>query len=115
MKSTTIKMEYPHYSNDDIKNIHKWFKDGSIIKFEFKIENISKFKNQIQEMESTLNEFPEDKFRIEHIFTLLQNEPIYAIFVDKNDNFILEGRHRIVAFSRRNQIEIPVYYVSVVD
>jgi hypothetical protein len=78
------------------------------------MENINKFKNQIEEMESTLNEFPEDLNRIENILIaiVLKDEPVYAIFVDKRDDFILEGRHRIVAFSRLNLTEIPVYYVS---
>ena len=116
MKYPNIEsMEYPYYAKDDINNIYEWFRDSTIY-FEFKMENINKFKNQIEEMESTLNEFPEDLCRIEHILIaiMLQDEPIYAIFVDKNNDFILEGRHRIVAFSRLNLTEIPVYYVLAI-
>ena len=114
MKCPNIEqMEYPHYAKDDINNVCEWFRD-STVRLEFKMENINKFKNKIDEMESTLNEFPEDLYRIEHILTaiMLKDDPIYAIFVDKRDNFILEGRHRIVAFSRLNLTEIPFYYVS---
>jgi hypothetical protein len=108
-------IEYSHYAKEDIDNVCEWFRNSTIY-FKFKIENIYKFKSQIEEMESTLNEFPEDLQRIEDILIniMLKEEPIYAIFVDKSNNFILEGRHRIVAFSRLNITEIPVYYVLAI-
>ncbi len=57
MKYPNIEsMEYPHYAQEDIDNVREWFEDSTIY-FEFKMENINKFKNQIEEMESTLNEY----------------------------------------------------------
>lgn len=47
--SNIESMEYPHYSKKDINNVREWFRD-STIHFEFKMENINKFKNQIEEM-----------------------------------------------------------------
>jgi hypothetical protein len=110
---------YPYYADDDLCNIYEWFKSSinssaflNII-FEFKEEDITIFKKQIEEMEKSLEDFPEDLERVEKIIVLIKNgEPIYAIFVDNDSDFILEGRHRIVAFNRYSLEKIPVYRVS---
>ncbi|MDP2753598.1 MAG: nucleotidyltransferase domain-containing protein [Nitrospirota bacterium] len=105
-------LEYKAYSEDDFKNVAEWFKKNiSELSFEFKHENIDKFKKQITEM---LRPTVEDRDRIELIIEeLKEGKPPYAIFVDKTDNFILEGRHRIIAFYLYGLKKIPVYYVSL--
>lgn len=105
-------LEYKAYAWEDLEHVAEWFKrDLSELSFEFKYEDIEKFKKQITEM---LKPTEEDRERIELILKhLKEGEPPYAIFVDKSDNFILEGRHRIVAFYLYGLKKIPVYYVSL--
>lgn len=102
------------YCDEDIKSMSEWLnKEVYDIKFEFIEEDISKFQKQIDEMESSLCYNIDENERVRQIEEILTDggSP-FAIFVDKNDNFILEGRHRIVAFSRQHINKIPVFYVS---
>ena len=108
-------IQYPFFSEDDLKNVSEWLnRDLNEIKFEFINEDIDKFKKQITEMENSITFQIDDRDRVELIVDFLEDgNPPYAIFVDKKDNFILEGRHRIVAFHRFDLKIIPVYYVSI--
>ena len=59
------------------------------------------YKNQAIEMLGTFDEFPKDERRMNKILKMLKNgEKPMPIYVEKDDphNFIMEGRHRIVAF-----------------
>lgn len=111
---TNMIMEIRKYCDNDIKDVSEWLnKEISYIKFEFVEEDICKFKKQIDDMESSLQYNIDEEERVMIIEELLkEGESPFAIFVDKADNFILEGRHRVVAFSRQHLKKIPVFYVS---
>ena len=74
------------------------------------------FKDQAKEMESTYDEFIDEKERSEYILDLISERKnrIYPIFVEleDGDRFILEGRHRVVAFYWLKLDNIPVIYVK---
>ena len=66
-------------------------------------------------MLGTYDEFPEDEARTRKILKALQSgEPVLPVFVEDGDttHFIMEGRHRIVAFIQSGLSEIPVAFVS---
>ena len=100
----------------DIKDVGEWLnKPIDKIKYYYKEEPISMFNDTIEEMESTYDEFTDERDRTEYIVDLLENgnKPM-AIFIElkDKDNFIMEGRHRIVAFSWFGLNKIPVVYVE---
>lgn len=100
----------------DVKDVGEWLnKPIDEIKYYYKEEPITMFKDTIDEMESTYYEFIDERDRTEHIVDLLKSEnPPMAIFIQLNDrdNFIMEGRHRIVAFSWFGLDRVPVIYVE---
>jgi hypothetical protein len=73
------------------------------------------FSKQINEMESTYDEFTEDKDRTEAIYDKIKNgEKPQPVYVEKDDVdlFVMEGRHRMVAFKWLGMSEVPLCYVS---
>lgn len=96
-----------------------WFHKASSINdlvFKLKTYPISVFQKQIDEMESTYNEFSEDEQRTQEIYKVIKNgADIYPIYIEKGDEslFVIEGRHRMVAFSWLGILKIPVYEVSM--
>ena len=100
----------------DVKDVGEWLnKPIEEIKYYYKEEPITMFRDTIEEMESTYDEFIDERDRTEHIVDLLENgNPPMAIFIELNDkdNFIMEGRHRIVAFSWFGLDKVPVVYVE---
>lgn len=59
--------------------------------------------------------FPHDRRRMEAIVKKIQaGEPILPVFIEENDpdRFIMEGRHRIVAFLVMGITDIPVLFAS---
>ena len=100
----------------DVKDVGEWLnKPIEEIKYYYKEEPMTMFRDTIEEMESTYDEFIDERDRTEHIVDLLEsgNKPM-AIFIDLNDkdNFIMEGRHRIVAFSWFGLDKVAVVYVE---
>ena len=78
-------------------------------------EPIELFMPQIKEMYDTYKEFPNDSKRTKNILEKLKRgEPEYPIYVKKGDShrFVMEGRHRMVAFWLVGLKNIPVAYVS---
>lgn len=100
----------------DVKDVGEWLnKPTNVIKYYYKEESIKTFSDTIKEMESTYNEFIDEQDRIEYIIDLLEHgNPPMPVFIELNDkdNFILEGRHRIVAFSWFGLDIVPVIYVE---
>ena len=79
-------------------------------------EPIEKFVQQIREMYDSYDEFPEEAERTNRIIKLLNaGEKAMPIYVAKGDPhlFVMEGRHRMVAFWQLGMKTIPVAYVSV--
>lgn len=97
--------------SSDLNDVLGWF-FNSTVKFSVK-ENvpIEQFVPTAKEMISTYDEFPEEGARTKRIKKLItQGNPQLPIFVDSNDNFILEGRHRIAAFYELGIPTVTVIY-----
>ena len=104
--------QYPEIRKDLI-SVGEWFNTTpDKLSYNLSIENISKYETTIKEMLSTYDEFPKDAARTKKIIKILQNggKPL-PIFVDDH-NFVMEGRHRIVAFHLLNIKMIPVIHVN---
>jgi len=116
IKEITLKDAVKLSQLSDVIDVGEWLnKPIEKIKYYYKEEPISMFNNTIEEMESTYDEFTDERDRTEHIVDLLEkgNKPM-VIFIELNDkdNFIMEGRHRIVAFSWFGLDKVPVVYVE---
>lgn len=110
--------EITHEDTDnDLKDVADWMNTTpDNISVEVKQEPIEKFIKQIREMYGTYNEFPKDEQRTDRILKLLkQGAKPMPIYVEANDPdlFVMEGRHRMVAFWLAGMKTIPVAYVSV--
>src|SRR5438270_1908976 len=87
----------------DVEDVAKWLdKTPDTIVFAFAEVPLSVFQKQIDEMEDYNRQNPKgpDEKRTAKIVRLLKarKKPL-PIFVDKTDGFVLEGRHRLVAFA----------------
>lgn len=114
VKKITLERATSLTQPQDIRDIGDWLgKDPTQIDWFWGSEPIENFASQISEMESTYDEFPKDKVRTEKIFALLKSGakpmPIFVKFGDEK-KFIMEGRHRIVAFSWFAMKAVPVIY-----
>lgn len=103
-------------TQQDLKDVAHWMSTTpGKLQITIKQEPIEKFIKQIREMYGTYDEFPEDEERTERILNLLKNGakplPIYVEATDP-DLFVMEGRHRMVAFWLAGMKTIPVAYVS---
>lgn len=115
-KEISLKQAIKLSQLSDINDVGTWLqKNIKDIKFYYSLEPINIFMETILEMESTYDDFPDEAERSRKIFELLQQgEKPKAIFIEKNDSskFIMEGRHRIVAFKWFGLEKVPVIYVS---
>lgn len=100
----------------DIESIAEWLDtDVDNLKLTFKMEPIAKFKKQIIEMLGTYYEFPKDAKRTKKIVGLInKTKEVYPIFAEPEHLFVMEGRHRMVAFWQLDLKEIPVFYCEKV-
>lgn len=101
----------------DLESIALWLNVESVSHVDVNIKkiDIKTFENQIKEMEDSYKEFPLEKKRTQKILEKLNNgEMPQPIYINKDDphNFIMEGRHRIVAFKWFGLNEILVAEVS---
>lgn len=101
----------------DIKNVSEWFSTdiSNVICSEIESIPLSIIEKDIVEMLGTYDEFPKDRKRTEKIIKAIQETGnIYPVYIEKNDpfNFVMEGRHRMVAFYLLGMKEIPVCYVE---
>lgn len=101
---------------DDIRDVAEWFHttpDNLVI--EITQEPISRFMKQIQDMYSSYSEFPKDAKRTKMIMKeIKQGGKLYPVYVSSDDQneFVMEGRHRMVAFMLLGIKLIPVAWVS---
>ncbi len=105
-------------TQQDLKDVADWMNTTSDkLDVVVKQEPIEKFIKQIREMYGTYDEFPKDEKRTNRILKLLKRgaKPL-PIYVEANDPdlFVMEGRHRMVAFWLAGMTTIPVGYVSVI-
>ena len=115
-RNNNLKEDTSNVTQQDLKDVSEWLgTSADNVKVELKKEPISKFEKQIKEMHGTYDEFPKDARRTNKILNQLKRgEEVLPIYVEKNDKhlFVMEGRHRMVAFWLNKMKEIPVAYVS---
>jgi hypothetical protein len=94
----------------DRRDVMTWLRSKDV-EFIVGEEPIEPFLSQIAEMEDSYGLFPKEAKRTRTIERILRGggtlEPIY-VETDDPVNFILEGRHRIVAFKRVGRSTVPV-------
>lgn len=76
----------------------------------------SVFEKQVQEMLASYAQFPDEEIRTRRILQMLRmGDPARPVYVEAGDEamFIMEGRHRIVAFHLMGLADIPVATTSV--
>ena len=103
-------------TREDLVSVAQWLHaEPYQIEVHIKHEPIDKFLGQIKEMHGTFGEFPKDERRTNKILRLLKQGatpmPMYVEQGDK-DLFVMEGRHRMVAFWLAGAKTVPVAYVS---
>jgi hypothetical protein len=103
-------------SMDDVRDVADWLKKpANQIIWQLKKVPTNTFEHQVLDMINSYSHFPKDKARTQKILKELQagGKP-KPIFVEANDptHFILEGRHRIVAFFI---MDIPMVDVIFVE
>ncbi len=77
---------------------------------------IERLMKQIKEMESTYDEFPDDKARTDKIYNALKRgESVQPVYIEEGDDFlfVLEGRHRMVAFMWAKLPEVDVCFCKL--
>ena len=89
-------------TKSDLKSVAQWLKTTiENLDIQYVKEPMSNYVQSAKEMLNTYEEFPQDKKRTDKIMRLLKSGKDYLpVYVEKDDkdNFIMEGRHRIVAF-----------------
>lgn len=103
------KNDVAEWLNTDIENVR--FYDVEQV-------SIDLFKKDAMEMLDSFDEFPKDRKRTEKILKEIAKTGIeYPMYVSKDDdfNFVMEGRHRMVAFLILEKKTVPVCYVEVID
>jgi hypothetical protein len=105
-----------HTLQADLKDVSDWLRCKPE-QLQLRLVNLSAeiFYQMAQDMLGTYEEFPEDEARTRKILKALQaGESVLPVFVEDGDasHFIMEGRHRIVAFIQSGLSEIPVAFVS---
>lgn len=103
-------------TREDLASVAQWLRaEPDQIEVHIKHEPIDKFLGQIKEMHGTFGEFPKDERRTNKILRLLKQGatpmPMYVEQGDK-DLFVMEGRHRMVAFWLAGMKTVPVAYAS---
>lgn len=103
-------------TREDLVSVAQWLHaEPDQIEVHIKHEPIDKFLGQIKEMHGTFNEFPKDERRTNKILRLLkQGATPMPMYVEQGDPdlFVMEGRHRMVAFWLAGMKTVPVAYAS---
>lgn len=106
-------------SEKDMISVSEWMNTSiDNVLFEPTKTPIKNLLKQITEMQSTYQEYPNDHKRTNKIIKLLQQgSNVFPIYVMKDDpsNFVMEGRHRMVAFKEIGMTEIPTIKVSLLN
>ena len=116
MRAHTFLYEEVDPTREDLASVAQWLRaEPDQIEVHIKQEPIDKFLGQIKEMYGTFGEFPKDERRTNKILRLLKQGatpmPMYVEQGDK-DLFVMEGRHRMVAFWLAGMKTVPVAYAS---
>lgn len=104
--ATELLRIYPEFNQThDLQKAVKWMSGVVLQECEVNItiESIELFRSQIIEMVETYPAYPKDRARMKKIMhDIKAGERALPVFVEAADpsNFIIEGRHRIVAFDQ---------------
>ena len=116
MRAHTFLYETIDPTREDLASVAQWLRaEPDQIEVHIKQEPIDKFLGQIKEMYGTFGEFPKDERRTNKILRLLkQGATPMPMYVEQGDPdlFVMEGRHRMVAFWLAGAKTVPVAYVS---
>jgi len=103
-------------TDSDLKDVAGWLRTTvDNLDIDYKSEPMSLYEKSAKEMYESYDEFPKDKKRTDKIIKLLKKgESPLPIYVEKDDpyNFVMEGRHRMVAFYLLGHKEVMVARVS---
>lgn len=104
-------------NESDLKDVADWLNTTTDnLTINYQKESMILYEKDAKEMYDSYEEFPQDKKRTDKIVKLLKNGqeslPMYVEKEDKN-NFVMEGRHRMVAFYLLGYKEVIVARVSV--
>jgi hypothetical protein len=112
MTREELMVRYPGIE-PDLAAVDEWMRVA--VSYRPTTEPMRRFSQRAQDLLDTYPKFPKDKARTDRIIKALRSGAIpWPIFVDTEDDFIIEGRHRIVAFHVLGLTEVPVVYVSKV-
>lgn len=73
------------------------------------------FRELVSGLVESYDHFPAEKHRMEKILKEVERgAPLLPVFIEEDDpeNFIMEGRHRIVAFLMAGVTTVPVLFAS---
>lgn len=105
-------------TQQDLKHVAEWLDvEPDQLDVEVVPVPMRRFQQQAEQMYQTYDQFPQERKRTNRIRRLLQQgEPVYPVYVEADDPtmFVMEGRHRLVAFWLEGMQTIPVARVSVV-
>jgi hypothetical protein len=95
----------------DLQAVRDWMGTGDL-RFRFSTEPMSAYADMARSLKETYPQFPADRRRTGRISRLLKDGAVpWPVFVDEADGFVMEGRHRIVAFLDAGFEAIPVVFV----
>lgn len=101
---------------DDLNAVAEWLKClPSELVLRAERRSIQSFRNHIESCKASYVNFPREERRTRKILRGLQKgEPAFPVFIEDGDSdlFILEGRHRIVAFYDFGMEDVEVVFVS---
>lgn len=104
-------------NKEDLKHIAQWLNTQvENVNIEYTKESMDLYRQDAIDMLKSYDEFPKDKKRTDKIIRLLKKgESSLPMYVAKNDhnNFVMEGRHRMVAFYLLGYQEVLVARVEV--
>lgn len=104
-------------NESDLNSVAQWLSTTiDNMEVEYKKESMLLYEKDAKDMYNSYEEYPQDKKRTDKIIKLLKNgKEILPLYVEKNDkcNFVMEGRHRMVAFYLLGYEEIIVARCSI--
>jgi hypothetical protein len=102
----------------DLQDVCGWINAKSIEDIETRFEKIpiDRLLGQIKEMGASYKEFPKEKARTRRICNLLESgEDANPVYIEEGDEslFVMEGRHRMVAFEWKDMTEVDVCFCKL--
>jgi hypothetical protein len=113
--ATTLAAQFPGIATD-IKSVSEWMTcDVEALRFRLVSEPADLFANMVKNLLVSYDQFPKERTRANRVAKLLRaGQSAWPVFIEQGDpeRFIMEGRHRIVAFLGTGRNHVPVAYVT---